>query len=69
MMNAMSGINQGVALRWYALPCWGKATQNGAQQATEATLVERQCSFASLSPEDQKIAEIFLHEIFLHDIQ
>jgi type I restriction enzyme R subunit len=47
-----------------------KVLQNGADEAArEATLLELQRSFASLSQEQQKIAEIFLRDIHRGDVQ
>lgn len=46
-----------------------KVLQSGDEQVKEATLAELHRSFASLSQEEQKIAEIFLHEIQRGDIQ
>lgn len=46
-----------------------KELQGGDEQAKEATLAELHRSFTSLSQEDQKIAEIFLHDIQRGDAQ
>ena len=46
-----------------------KVLQSGDQQAKEATLADLHRSFTSLSQEDQKIAEIFLHDIQRGDVQ
>ena len=46
-----------------------KVLQSGDEQAREATLAELHRSFSSLSQEEQKIAEIFLHDIQRGDIQ
>lgn len=40
-----------------------KVLQNGNEHAKETTLAELHRSFSSLSQEEQKIAEIFLHDI------
>ena len=46
-----------------------KVLQSGDEQAKEITLADLHRSFTSLSQEDQKIAEIFLHDIQRGDIQ
>jgi type I restriction enzyme R subunit len=46
-----------------------KVLQSGDEQAKEATLAELHRSFSSLSQEDQKIAQIFLHDIQRGDVQ
>ena len=46
-----------------------KVLQGGDEQAKETTLAELHRSFTSLSQEDQKIAEIFLHDIQRGDVQ
>jgi type I restriction enzyme, R subunit len=46
-----------------------KVLQSGDEQAKEATLAELHRSFTSLSQEEQKIAEIFLHDIQRGDVQ
>lgn len=46
-----------------------KVLQGGDLKAKEATLAELHRSFTSLSQEDQKIAEIFLHDIQRGDVQ
>lgn len=46
-----------------------KVLQSGDAPAKEATLAELHRSFTSLSQEDQKIAEIFLHDIQRGDVQ
>ncbi len=46
-----------------------KVLQGGDPKAKEATLAELHRSFTSLSQEDQKIAEIFLHDIQRGDVQ
>lgn len=46
-----------------------KELQAGEQSSIEVTLVELYRSFASLSQEDQKFAEIFLHDIQRGDVQ
>lgn len=46
-----------------------KVLQGSDAQAEEATLAELHRSFTSLSQEDQKIAEIFLHDIQRGDVQ
>lgn len=46
-----------------------KILQSGDEQAKEATLAELQRSFSSLSQEEQRIAEIFLHDIQRGDVQ
>ncbi|MDX9835539.1 MAG: hypothetical protein RBT36_10085, partial [Desulfobulbus sp.] len=46
-----------------------KVLQGGDEQAKEATLADLQRSFASLSQEEQKIAEIFLRDIQRGDVQ
>lgn len=46
-----------------------KVLQSGDEQAKEATLAELHRSFSSLSQEEQKIAEIFLHDIQRGDVQ
>lgn len=46
-----------------------KVLQNGNEQAKETTLAELHRSFSSLSQEEQKIAEIFLHDIQRGDVQ
>lgn len=46
-----------------------KVLQSGDGPAKEATLAELHRSFTSLSQEDQKLAEIFLHDIQRGDVQ
>ena len=46
-----------------------KVLQSGDEQAKESTLAELHRSFTSLSQEDQKIAEIFLHDIQRGDVK
>lgn len=46
-----------------------KVLQSSDEQAKEATLAELHRSFTSLSQADQKIAEIFLHDIQRGDVQ
>lgn len=46
-----------------------KVLQSGDELAKEATLAELHRSFTSLSQEDQKIAEIFLHDIQRGDVE
>ena len=46
-----------------------KELQGGNEQARETTLAELHRSFSSLSQEEQKIAEIFLHDIQRGDVQ
>ena len=46
-----------------------KVLQSGNEEAKEATLAELHRSFSSLSQEEQKIAEIFLHDIQRGDVQ
>jgi type I restriction enzyme, R subunit len=46
-----------------------KVLQGGDAQAKEATLAELHREFSSLSQEEQKIAEIFLHDIQRGDVQ
>ncbi|AON56942.1 type I restriction endonuclease subunit R, EcoR124 family [Herbaspirillum seropedicae] len=46
-----------------------KVLHGGDEQAKEATLAELHRSFTSLSQEDQRIAEIFLHDIQRGDVQ
>ena len=46
-----------------------KFLQSGDEQTKEATLADLHRSFASLSQDDQKIAEIFLHDIQRGDVQ
>lgn len=46
-----------------------KVLQSGNEQAKEVTLAELHRSFSSLSQEEQKIAEIFLHDIQRGDVQ
>ena len=46
-----------------------KVLQGGDAQAKETTLAELHRSFSSLSQEEQKIAEIFLHDIQRGDVQ
>jgi len=46
-----------------------KVLQSGDEQAKEATLAELHRSFTSLSQEEQKIAEIFLHDIQRGDVR
>ncbi|WP_227234405.1 type I restriction endonuclease subunit R [Pseudomonas sp. IAC-BECa141] len=46
-----------------------KELQNGDGASKEATLAELHRSFTSLSQEDQKLAEIFLHDIQRGDVQ
>jgi type I restriction enzyme R subunit len=46
-----------------------KVLQSGDGPAKEATLADLHRSFTSLSQEDQKIAEIFLHDIQRGDVQ
>ena len=46
-----------------------KVLQSGDEQAKETTLADLHRSFTSLSQEDQKIAEIFLHDIQRGDLQ
>lgn len=46
-----------------------KVLQSGDEQAKETTLADLHRSFTSLSQEDQKIAEIFLHDIQRGDVQ
>jgi type I restriction enzyme R subunit len=46
-----------------------KVLQSGNEQAKETTLAELHRSFSSLSQEEQKIAEIFLHDIQRGDVQ
>lgn len=45
-----------------------KVLQSGNEQARETTLAELHRSFSSLSQEEQKIAEIFLHDIQRGDV-
>jgi type I restriction enzyme, R subunit len=46
-----------------------KVLQSGDEKAKETTLAELHRSFSSLSQEDQKIAEIFLHDIQRGDVK
>jgi type I restriction enzyme R subunit len=46
-----------------------KVLQSGDEQAKETTLADLHRSFTSLSQEDQKLAEIFLHDIQRGDLQ
>jgi type I restriction enzyme R subunit len=46
-----------------------KVLQGGDEQAKETTLADLHRSFTSLSQEDQKITEIFLHDIQRGDVQ
>lgn len=46
-----------------------KVLQGGDEQAKETTLADLHRSFTSLSQEEQKIAEIFLHDIQRGDVQ
>ena len=46
-----------------------KVLQSGDEQAKESTLADLHRSFTSLSQEDQKITEIFLHDIQRGDVQ
>ena len=46
-----------------------KVLQSGNEQAKETTLAELHRSFSSLSQKEQKIAEIFLHDIQRGDVQ
>lgn len=46
-----------------------KELQSGDEAAKETTLADLHRSFASLSQEDQKLAEIFLHDIQRGDVQ
>jgi type I restriction enzyme, R subunit len=46
-----------------------RVLQGGDEQAKEATLSDLHRSFSSLSQEDQKIAEIFLHDVQRGDVQ
>ncbi|MDP3637996.1 MAG: HsdR family type I site-specific deoxyribonuclease [Azonexus sp.] len=46
-----------------------KVLQSGDEQAKEITLADLHRSFTSLSQEDQKLAEIFLHDIQRGDMQ
>jgi len=46
-----------------------KVLQNGDESARESTLAELHRSFSSLSQEDQKFAEIFLHDIQRGEVQ
>lgn len=46
-----------------------KVLQSGNEEAKETTLAELHRSFSSLSQEEQKIAEIFLHDIQRGDVQ
>lgn len=46
-----------------------KVLQSGNEEAKSATLADLHRSFASLSQEDQKLAEIFLHDIQRGDVQ
>ncbi len=46
-----------------------KVLRGGDEQAREATLADLHRSFTSLSQEDQKTAEIFLHDIQRGDVQ
>jgi type I restriction enzyme, R subunit len=46
-----------------------KVLQSGNEQAKEDTLAELHRSFSSLSQEEQRIAEIFLHDIQRGDVQ
>jgi type I restriction enzyme R subunit len=46
-----------------------KVLQGGNEEAKETTLAELHRSFSSLSQEEQKIAEIFLHDIQRGDVQ
>jgi type I restriction enzyme R subunit len=46
-----------------------KVLQGGNEQAKETTLAELHRSFSSLSQEEQRIAEIFLHDIQRGDVQ
>lgn len=43
--------------------------QNGNEQAKETTLAELHRSFSSLSQEEQKIADLFLHDIQRGDVE
>lgn len=46
-----------------------KVLQSGDEQAKETTLADLHRSFSSLSQEEQRIAEIFLHDIQRGDVQ
>ena len=46
-----------------------KVLQSGDEQAKDSTLADLHRSFTSLSQEDQKIADIFLHDIQRGDVQ
>jgi type I restriction enzyme R subunit len=46
-----------------------KVLQSGDQKAKETTLAELNRSFSSLSQEDQKYADIFLHDVQRGDVQ
>lgn len=46
-----------------------KVLESGDEQAKEVTLAELHRSFSSLSQEQQKFAEIFLHDIQRGDVQ
>ena len=46
-----------------------KVLQSGDEQAKETTLAELHRSFSSLTQEEQRIAEIFLHDIQRGDVQ
>jgi type I restriction enzyme R subunit len=46
-----------------------KELQSGDEHAREKTLVELQRSFSSLSQDEQRLAEIFLHDIQRGDVQ
>src|SRR5690606_14895322 len=46
-----------------------KVLQSGDEQAKETTLAELHRSFSSLSQEDQKHADIFLHDIQRGDVK
>ena len=46
-----------------------KVLKNGDEQARETTLADLHRSFSSLSQEDQKLADIFLHDIQRGDVQ
>lgn len=46
-----------------------RVLQSGDEQARESTLADLHRSFTSLSQEDQKLAEIFLHDIQRGDVQ
>jgi len=46
-----------------------KVLQSGDEQAKETTLADLHRSFSSLSQEEQRIAEIFLHDVQRGDVQ